>query len=133
MVKLHKHEARVVRAGGSGWQQLPQPRGRRGLHRFPRGSATPDPQPHTIARSYLQAAGGLGQVMRHICRRWDCSDQQDTSVTISPAMPPHHLAGTGAPRSGPLGPLDFNFAQHSPTRPSVKRTAEKAFVLSDRV
>ena len=34
----------------------------------------------------------------------------------------------------PLGPLGFNFAQHSPTaRPSVERTAEKAFMLSDRV
>ena len=29
----------------------------------------------------------------------------------------------------PLGPLGFNFAQHSPTtRPSVERTAEKAFM-----
>jgi hypothetical protein len=35
---------------------------------------------------------------------------------------------------GPEGPLGFNFAQHSPTtRPSVERTAEKAFLLSDRV
>ena len=34
----------------------------------------------------------------------------------------------------PLGPLGLNFAQHSPTpRPSVERTAEKAFLLSDRV
>ena len=33
-----------------------------------------------------------------------------------------------------LGPLGFNFAQHSPTtRPSVERTAEKAFLLPDRV
>ena len=35
---------------------------------------------------------------------------------------------------GFLGPLDFDFAQHSPTtRPLVKRTAEKAFMLSDRI
>ena len=34
----------------------------------------------------------------------------------------------------PLGPLDYIFSQHSPTtRPSVERTAEKAFMLSDRV
>ena len=33
----------------------------------------------------------------------------------------------------PLGPLGFNFAQHSPTtRPSVERTAENAFMLSGR-
>jgi len=33
-----------------------------------------------------------------------------------------------------LGPLGFNFAHHSPTtRPSVERTAEKAFLLPDRV
>ena len=31
---------------------------------------------------------------------------------------------------GPLGPLGFNLAQHSPaTRPSVERTAEKAFCV----
>ena len=35
---------------------------------------------------------------------------------------------------GPSGPLGFNLSQHSPTtRPSVERTAEKAFTLSDRV
>ena len=35
---------------------------------------------------------------------------------------------------GWLGPLGFNFSQHGPTtRPSVERTAEKAFMLSDRV
>ena len=35
---------------------------------------------------------------------------------------------------GMVGPLGFNFAQHGPTtRPSVERTAEKAFMLSDRV
>ena len=35
---------------------------------------------------------------------------------------------------GPLGPLGFNFSQHMPTtRPYVERTAEKAFLLSDRV
>jgi hypothetical protein len=35
---------------------------------------------------------------------------------------------------GPLGPLGFNFFQHMPTtRPSVERTAEKAFLPSDRV
>ena len=34
----------------------------------------------------------------------------------------------------PLGPLDYDFSQHSPTiRPSVKRTAGKVFLLSDRV
>ena len=34
---------------------------------------------------------------------------------------------------GPLGPLGFNFSQHGPTtRPSVEKTAEKAFMLSDR-
>ena len=34
----------------------------------------------------------------------------------------------------PLGPLGFNFSQHGPTtRPSVERTAEKAFMLPDRV
>ena len=33
-----------------------------------------------------------------------------------------------------LGPLGLNLAQHSPTtRPSVETTAEKAFMLSDRV
>jgi hypothetical protein len=33
----------------------------------------------------------------------------------------------------PLGSLDFDLAQHSPTtRPSVERTAEEAFMLSDR-
>ena len=38
------------------------------------------------------------------------------------------------PGPGPLGPLGFNFSQHMPTtRPSVERTAEKAFLLSDRV
>jgi hypothetical protein len=32
--------------------------------------------------------------------------------------------------TGPLGPLGFNFSQHGPTtRPSVERTAEKAFML----
>ena len=32
------------------------------------------------------------------------------------------------------GPLGLNFSQHGPTTPpSVKRTAEKAFMLSDRV
>ena len=36
--------------------------------------------------------------------------------------------------SDPLGHLGFNFSQHgSTTRPSVERTAEKAFMLSDRV
>ena len=36
--------------------------------------------------------------------------------------------------TGPLGPLGFKFAQHSSTtRPSVERTAEKAFLLPDRV
>jgi hypothetical protein len=36
--------------------------------------------------------------------------------------------------SGPLGPLGFNLAPHSPTtRPSVERTADKAFLLSERV
>jgi len=35
---------------------------------------------------------------------------------------------------GPLGPLGLNFSQHSPTtRPSVEKTADKAFLLSDRV
>ena len=35
---------------------------------------------------------------------------------------------------GPLGPLGLNSAQHSPTtRPSVERTAETAFLLSDRI
>ena len=34
----------------------------------------------------------------------------------------------------PLGPLGFNLSQHGPTtRPSVERTAEKAFLLPDRV
>ena len=34
----------------------------------------------------------------------------------------------------PLGPLGFNFSQHGPTtRPSVERTAAKAFLLPDRV
>jgi hypothetical protein len=33
-----------------------------------------------------------------------------------------------------LGPLGFNFAKHGPTtRPSVERTARKAFLRSDRV
>jgi len=33
-----------------------------------------------------------------------------------------------------LGPLGLNFSQHGPTtRPSVERTAEKAFLLPDRV
>ena len=33
-----------------------------------------------------------------------------------------------------LGPLGFNFSQHGPTtRPSVEKTAEKAFMLADRV
>ena len=33
-----------------------------------------------------------------------------------------------------VGPLGFNFSQHGPTtRPSVQRTEEKAFMLSDRV
>ena len=31
----------------------------------------------------------------------------------------------------PLGPLGFDLAQHSPT--SVEKTAQKAFMLSDRV
>ena len=36
-------------------------------------------------------------------------------------------------RRRPLGPLGYNFSQHSPTtRPSVERTAEKAFMLSRR-
>ena len=35
---------------------------------------------------------------------------------------------------GPLGPLGYDFSQHSPTaRPSVERTAGKAFLLSGRV
>ena len=35
---------------------------------------------------------------------------------------------------GCFGPLGFNSAQNSPTtRPSVERTSEKAFMLSDRV
>ena len=35
---------------------------------------------------------------------------------------------------GPLGPLGYDFSQHSPTtRPSVGRTAGKAFLLSGRV
>jgi hypothetical protein len=39
-----------------------------------------------------------------------------------------------SPPQDPLGPLGFNFSQHGPTtRPSVERTAEKAFMLSDRV
>ena len=34
----------------------------------------------------------------------------------------------------PLGPVGFDFCQHGPTtRPSVEWTAEKAFMLSDRV
>ena len=34
----------------------------------------------------------------------------------------------------PVGPLGFRCSQHSPTtRPSVERTADKAFFLSDRV
>ena len=34
----------------------------------------------------------------------------------------------------PLGPFGFYLAQHSPTtRPSVERTTDKAFLLSDRV
>ena len=34
---------------------------------------------------------------------------------------------------GPLGPAGFDFSQHGPTtRPSVGRTADKAFSLSDR-
>jgi len=37
-------------------------------------------------------------------------------------------------RGSPLGPLGFKLAQHSPTtRPFVERTAEKAFLLSDRI
>ena len=37
-------------------------------------------------------------------------------------------------RRDPLGPLGFNFAQHSPTtRPSVARTADETFLLLDRV
>jgi len=36
--------------------------------------------------------------------------------------------------SAPSGPLGSNFSQHGPTtRPSVERTADKAFMLSDRV
>ena len=43
---------------------------------------------------------------------------------VSPPERPHRS----------LDPLDFNFSRHSPTtRPSVERTAEKAFLLSDRV
>ena len=69
--------------------------------------------------------------------------------SLSPAFSPNWMAGsvltttnpviTTNPaiipvRSGPLGPLGFNFSQHGPTtRPSVERTAEKAFMLSDRV
>ena len=35
---------------------------------------------------------------------------------------------------GPLGPLGFNYSQHGPTtRPSIERTAEKAFLRPDRV
>ena len=35
---------------------------------------------------------------------------------------------------GPSGTLCFKCSQHSPTtRPSVERTAEKEFMLSDRV
>ena len=34
----------------------------------------------------------------------------------------------------PLGPLGFDFSQQGPTtRPSVKRTADKALLLSDRI
>ena len=59
-------------------------------------------------------------------------------------VPPHALSlvliHTGDPPSGslgfdaPLGPVGFEGAQHSPTtRPSVERTADKAFLLLDRV
>jgi hypothetical protein len=53
-----------------------------------------------------------------------------------------HAAGLEASRvaqgggsfSAPLGLLGFKCSQHSPTtRPPVERTAEKAFLLSDRV
>jgi len=34
----------------------------------------------------------------------------------------------------PSDPLGYNFSQHSPTtRPAVEKTAEKVFMLSDRV
>ena len=41
--------------------------------------------------------------------------------------------GPRVEETGPLGPLGFKCSQHSPsTRPSVERTAEKAFLLLDR-
>ena len=41
-----------------------------------------------------------------------------------------HLSG----RSFSIGPLCFNFSQHGPTtRPSIDRTADKAFLRSDRI
>ena len=44
------------------------------------------------------------------------------------------LPRTSPLRAVPLGSLGFKCSQHSPTtRPSVERTAEKAFLLSDRV
>ena len=47
------------------------------------------------------------------------------------AASPHLIASTSMALLGPVG---CKCSQHSPTtRPSVERTAEKAYLLSDRV
>jgi hypothetical protein len=60
---------------------------------------------------------------------------QDGDVDAPERVLDQHLAAVHpATGDGPLGPSGFNFSQHMPTtRRSVERTAEKAFLLSDRV
>jgi hypothetical protein len=58
-----------------------------------------------------------------------CREQGDSISHLFRADSGRRLAT----RTGPLGPLGVDFCQHGPTtRPSVERTAQKAFLLPDR-
>ena len=81
------------------------------------------PGPHGVpGGGVLQS--DLVVILKHLCSNFRCQILKEN------VFPPDE----GAPGQGPLGPLGFNFSQHGPTtRPSVERTAEKAFLLPDRV
>ena len=82
---------------------------------------------------------GVGWCLRWQSDRGEYFDkicERESPIRFSMKITTHlEFSGLGRDRYvSALGPLGFNFSQHgSTTRPSVERTAEKAFMLSDRV
>ena len=93
------------------------------IHSYEDVSPSIPPQDHPLSRNL---------VLKHPFRKDSPTVEYEGSVLHSDGK-----ATTSSPnlhRMDPVGPLGFKRSKHSPTtRPSVERTAEKSYLLSDRV